>query len=95
MLDHGGSHLIFNLSSTLNFLFCYIDFLNMCMCVCIFMCVGAMYICRCAYVWRPKDHLGCHSSGTIYLLFFYESVSLIGLELSKYAVLAGHLFPPP
>jgi hypothetical protein len=42
----------------------------------------------CAYLWGPGVNFRSHSSVTIYLVFF-ETGSLIGLELSKYSRLAG------
>lgn len=60
-------------------------------------CVGSVSACVCAYMWRPGDDPGYHSSGTVYQFlyiclvwfgWFCEIESFIGLKLN-WSRLAG------
>jgi hypothetical protein len=42
-----------------------------------------VYMCFSSCVWRPENNLCCHSSGTVNLVFLWQS--LTGLELNKQA----------
>lgn len=43
-------------------------------------CVGSVSACVCAYMWRPEDDPGYHSSGTVYQ-FLYICLFCFGLVL--------------
>lgn len=76
---------------------CVYTYICICVCECMYICicmhVGQMCVCVCTCVWRSEDRLRCYSSGTIHLKKI-ETVSLIGLELTKSPRLPASEFCP-